>query len=183
MRRLLRVALISWPLLVLPLAHAHGEEAESAAPESGQRALVTIERQPGAATGLVEVNLPSKAEWRAGLFISLFQGEFHERKGIRRDARGRYRLEARLPPPGELNIYLRYGPGQAGSAGYARVLLPEEGGRVRASVHLDDGFARDVPAYVQPLGFLVFGAIAALTVLGLSVILQSIRASQGSAAR
>jgi hypothetical protein len=139
---------------------------------------VSVERKADTGPGLVEVSLAPEDSWRGSVFISLYRGPFHERKEIRPDAEGRYRLEARLPPGDETGIYLRYGPGQSGYAGSSWITLPASGGTSVSDVSLANGFSGSVPAYVQPLGFLAFALVAVLTLAGLGSLLQVIRAAR-----
>lgn len=80
------------------------------------------------------------------------------------------------------DVYLRYGVGQAGSVAWINMSVPAARARAEAvSVRLQDGFARTVPSYVQPLGYAAFGVLAALTVLGVANLLRRIqRASEQS---
>jgi hypothetical protein len=106
---------------------------------------VSVERKADTGPGLVEVSLAPEDSWRGSVFISLYRGPFHERKEIRPDAEGRYRLEARLPPGDETGIYLRYGPGQSGYAGSSWITLPASGGTSVSDVSLANGFSGSFP--------------------------------------
>jgi hypothetical protein len=175
-RGILLLTLVAGSLLAQRPATAHGP-ATLAAGDHPHRAVVSVARDAGTGRGTLEVEVSPADAWRGSLFVSLYQGPFHERKEIRPDDSGRYRLEVRLPQAGQWGVYLRYGLAQAGYAGSGRLTIPE-GGAVATELSLHRGFSGDVPGYVQPLGFLAFALVAGLTVLGLGVLLQRIRASQ-----
>lgn len=171
------------PLLLqaLTLLLLHSGVAQVASlPNSEQSARVTLQRGANASTGSLEIELFPADAWHGDLFVSLYRGGFRERKGVRPDESGDYQLPVRVPEAGEWGIYLRYGVAQTGFAGYGQLRVPEAGGTATTTVGLSSGFSGDVPGYVQPLGFALFGLIAVLALLGLRVLLEQIRRSQAT---
>ncbi|HEX7002844.1 MAG TPA: hypothetical protein VF168_01495 [Trueperaceae bacterium] len=165
-------------MVVLALVIAFPTLAQNRAQDS-RSAQVTLERHDDD-RGVLEIELLPEGSWRRDVFVSLYRGEFRERKGIRPQTDGSYRSQVTIPEGGEWGVYLRYGVAQAGYAGYGRLAVPPPGESSSTIVRLASGFAGEVPPYVQPLGFAVFGAIALATLFGLRALLQRVRRSQQS---
>ena len=160
-----------------PLAQADSPlSPPSARPDWLRAARVTLERT--GERGILEVELLPAGVWRGDVFVSLYRGEFRERKGLRPGEGGEYRIEVAVPEAGEWGVYLRYGVAQAGYAGYGTLSVPPAGGSASTTLRLSSGFVREVPAFVQPLGFALFTVIALATLIGLRALLQRIRRAQ-----
>ena len=164
-----------WLLLLAALAATLTTPAQA---QETRAAAVSLQRHADGSTGTLEVELYPSDAWRRDVFVSLYRGSLRERRGIRPDDDGGYRLDVNVPEAGEWGVYLRYGVAQAGYAGYGRLIVPAVGGRAATTLALSSGFPAGVPAYVQPLGFTVFAVIAVLVTLGLRVLLQLIRRRQ-----
>lgn len=164
-------------LLLLLAGSLMAPAMSQGAADAEREATVTLQRHSNG-TGTLEVELRPQNSWSRDLFISLYRDEFRERRGIRPDEAGGYRLDVRVPVAGRWGVYLRYGVAQAGYAGYGTLTVPQPGGTASTQIELARGFANDVPEFVQPLGFAVFAVIAGLTLLGLRMLLNVIRQRQ-----
>lgn len=172
------VALILFTGLPL-LAHVSAHESATDRPVDPNAPIATVsvtpqgERQPSA----VEVRLqPQDANPGGELFLSLSRGKLHERRVLQQAEPGTYRLSYAFPEQGKWGVYLRYGAGQAGSLAWTNVSVPTAGeGAAAVSVRFQNGFARTVPWYIQPLGYAAFGVLAALAILGVAYLLRRIR--------
>ena len=161
------------------LAHASAHEAAAGRPLDPNAPVATVSLTPQGdrQASTVEVRLePQDANAGGELFLSLSRGRLHERRVLQQAEPGTYRLFYAFPAPGTWDVYLRYGAGQAGSVAWTNLSVPAAGERAEAvSVRFQDGFARAVPNYVQPLGYAAFGVLAALAVLGVAYLLRRIR--------
>lgn len=148
-----------------PLPNQHAPVATvSLTPAPDGPTTVEVRLEPRAAAGLGELFLS---------LTSLEQRGLHHRRVLRPLEPGVYRLEYAFPRGGVWGVYVRFGPGQAGFVGSGRLLLT--GGLQQLHIDLTDGFAREAPAYVQPLGYAVFGVLAVLAFTGTTLLLRRLR--------
>lgn len=177
MKRILVGLVLFTGLSLLAHVSAHESAADRPVDPNAPTATVTVTPQGERQPSTVEVRLePQDANPGGELFLSLSRGRLHERRVLQQAEPGTYRLSYAFPEQGVWDVYLRYGAGQAGSVAWTNLSVPAAGERAEAvSVRLQDGFARAVPHYVQPLGYAAFGVLAALAVLGVAYLLRRIR--------
>ena len=183
MKRIL-AALVLFTGLSLP-AHVSAHESSADRPVDPNAAIATVSVTPQGErqASTVEVRLgPHDTNAGGELFLSLSRGRLHERRVLQQAEPGTYRLAYAFPEQGMWDVYMRYGAGQAGSVVWTNLTVPAAGERAEAmSVRFQDGFARVVPNYVQPLGYAAFGVLVALAGLGVAYLLRRIqRASEPS---
>lgn len=176
MKRTLAALVLFTGLPLLAHVSAHESAADRPVDPNAPTATVSV-TQGGGQANTVEVRLePQDANAGGELFLSLSRGRLHERRVLQQAEPGTYRLSYAFPTPGMWNVYMRYGGGQAGSVAWTNLSVPAAGEHAEAvSVRFQDGFARAVPNYVQPLGYAAFGVLAALAVLGVAYLLRRIR--------
>lgn len=177
MKRILGALVLVTGLPLLADVSAHESAADRPVDPNAPTATVTVTPQGERQPSIVEVRLrPQDANPGGELFLSLSRGRLHKRRVLQQAEPGTYRLAYAFPEQGVWDVYLRYGAGQAGSVAWTNLSVPAAGERAEAvSVRLQDGFARAVPSYVQPLGYAAFGVLAALAVLGVAYLLRRIR--------
>lgn len=164
-----------WLLLALvllassSLAHRFGTNFSS----NQRLARVTVAHL-GTQPSRILVQLePSQAAGKGELVVSLTQGSTHYRQVLLPLGPGRYALSYTFPNEGRWNIYLRYGPGQAGYVGSEHVEIRSGSGLAQElDIKLYSGYNGNVPAYVQPLGFVVFGLLATTALLSVVWLLR-----------
>ncbi len=170
----------------LPPGLAHEPNRERTVDPNAPVATVSITSSGAEQPSLVEVRLEPGSANRGELYLSLSQAGRYKRRVLQPSAPGVYRLRYTFPAPGDWNVYLRYGPGQAGLVTWLTVNVSPPSGRGEAlsktvSARFEDGFARDVPEYVQPLGYAAFLLLTSLALLGITVLLGRIRQVRSSA--
>lgn len=177
MKRTLAALVLFTGLPLLAHVSAHESSADRPVDPNAPIATVSVTPQGERQASTVEVRLePQDANAGGELFLSLSRGRLHERRVLQQAEPGTYRLSYAFPEQGMWDVYLRYGAGQAGSVAWTNLSVPAAGERAEAvSVRFQDGFARAVPNYVQPLGYAAFGVLAALAVLGVAYLLRRIR--------
>jgi hypothetical protein len=159
----------------LTLAWGH-ENGQSPRPDHhAPIASVSLTPTPSGSTA-VEVRLEPRDATRGELYLSLTSLEqrgLHHRRVLRPLEPGVYGLEYTFPRGGVWGFYVRFGPGQAGFVGFGRLPITGEAQQLR--LELTDGFAREVPPYVQPLGYALFGLLATLALAGTTLLLRRVR--------
>lgn len=170
-------------LFLLTQAAAHEPTTNRPVDPNAPVATVAVSREGNRQPSLVEVRLdPATANGSGELFLSLSQNGQYKRQVLQPSAPGVYRLRYAFPAGGDWNVYLRYGAGQAGLVAWTEVLVsPSPGRGETASARFEDGYAREVPAYVQPLGYAAFGLLMILALLGVIHLLNRIRRAPTSA--
>jgi hypothetical protein len=139
---------------------------------------ITVAHAAGGLPSLVTIAVfPAGAPRGSELLFSIFQpgGGAVNRRVLEPASPGVYREEYRFPAPGAYGFYMRFGAGQSGfvaagaiGIGAAPGTLDEVTTRFRSGL-------RKAPGYVQPLGYTIFGLIAALAIAGMAAVLARIR--------
>lgn len=161
-------------LLGVALAHGDGQN-----PLPDRHAPVgTLTFTPGPGSTTIEMRLePHDVAGRGELYLSLTSLEqrgLHHRRVLRPVEPGLYRMEYAFPRDGAWVFYVHFGTGQAGFVGQGR--FTRAAGAVQAvRVEFGDGFAREVPGYVQPLGYAAFGLLALVAGVGATFLLRRVR--------
>lgn len=165
---------LSLSCLMLMAAHAHDGVHPLRAGPDAPMATVTMTHQGSGLPSLIDVQLePAHAAGRGELFLSFTKGKTHKRQVLQLIGEGRYRLEYIFPEAGSWHVYLRYGAGQAGYLTYRVMnITPRAGAVDTLTVRFTDSFAGDVPPYVQPLDFAVFGLLAVLALASIVTLLR-----------
>jgi hypothetical protein len=154
-------------------------------PQDAPRVTLTIRHHAPGAPSLVEVRLtPPDAAGGRELFLSMTKPNPHryvkKRRVLTPAAAGVYRLDYAFPENGIWYFYLRYGPGQAGFYAFAPLAVdPRVGGEDTVTMRMRRGLSHGVPAWVQPLGYAVFGLVAGLALGAVLVILNHLRQITG----
>lgn len=174
------IALV-FALLLTPQVSAHEpNRARAPDPDAPVATVVVTPGQPGGPS-LLEMRLEPAHANRGELYISLSQAGRYKRRVLEPSAPGIYRLRYTFPAVGDWNVYLRYGAGQAGLVTWLTLNVssaPGAGASMSAepvSARFEDGFARTVPGYIQPLGYAAFLLLAVLAFIGIAVLLTMIR--------
>jgi hypothetical protein len=168
-------------LLLSVQASAHEPVPGRPVDPNAPAATVSVTRGGTGQPSLVEVRLePQSANGSGELFLSLSQNGQYKRRVLQPSTPGVYRLRYAFPTAGNWNVYLRYGAGQAGLVAWTEVSVPPPAGREVATARFEDGYARDVPGYVQPLGYAAFGLLMVLALLGVGYLLNRIRHAPAS---
>lgn len=177
MKRAFLSPLLLVALLLSMYASAHGPNSNRPVDPNAPAATVSVTRDGAGQPSLVEVRFELKRANDSGeLFLALSQNGQYKRQVLQPSAPGVYRLRYSFPAEGDWNVYLRYGAGQAGLVAWTEVSVPPSPGRVETvSVRFEDGYAREVPGYVQPLGYAIYGLLTILAFLGVIYLLNRIR--------
>ena len=145
---------------------------------SGDRASVKVRTEGGALPVVFEVATDPDTTGRRELTFFLYRRDSGERSLTRVVTPlepGRYRLEMPLVA-GSWNVSLRYGIGLDFHYGFFRTDIdPEEERDQRHLVDFERELGDGVPGLVQPLGFAVFGALAGVALVLITVILRRLR--------
>ena len=142
------------------------------------QASVRVERQGGTVNYEVRLEQPSNDQlivnvWRLGQTARRADGLDRRSLPIDPSEPGVYRFS--LPASGgDWRYYARVGPGQAGYVGNGELLMPQSDGTVSTGWSLYNSFEDSVPDYVQPVGYAVFFAIAALALGGTAFVLRQL---------
>lgn len=177
MKRFLAALVLFTGLPLFAHVSAHESAADRPVDPNAPVATVSVTPPDDRQSSVIEVRLEPRDTNAGGeLFLSLSRDRLHERRVLQQAEPGTYRHAYAFPEQGMWDVYLRYGAGQVGSVAWTNLSVPVAGERaVVATVRLQDGFARAVPRYVQPLGYASFGVLAALAILGVAHLLRRIR--------
>lgn len=158
-------------LAVVPPADAAGRS------NAAVTAQITIAHRSPGRPSLVTVQIDPAAAPRGGeLLLSIYRpGAGVTRRVLGPAGPGVYHAEYVFPVDGVWRYYVRFGPGQAGFAGGGFISVANDAGRTdRARALMRSGLRR-APPYVQTLGYAAFGAVAALVITAVTILLARLR--------
>ncbi len=172
MTRLSCALLLLFSLVLSGLALA----SHDSGPLGSSYKVVITEQGPGR-TVVIDLETDPAITGRDEAFFYLFPRDAETSNSIRRKIPplelGHYHLEVMLPKAGEWGISMRYGVGLDLSYAFVSpVLDPDGSGEQRFAGFFRDGLGEDVPNYIQPLGFTIFGLLLLTALLLLGVILR-----------
>jgi hypothetical protein len=141
------------------------------------RGQIRIAHGPAAGPSLVTVRIdPPSAPHGRELLLSIFQpGGVINRQVLDPISPGVYRSKYVFPAAGVYGFWMRFGAGQAGFVSAGAIGVINAPGAVDDVITRFRSGLRRVPAYVQPLGYTIFGLIAVLTLTGMGTVLSWMR--------